>query len=497
MLVLNISLMRVHVSLHCLQHILTKRSIRPSVLHHCYRFRNMARDLSKSAVVTENGLKPLVGVCQMTSTADKEANFATCLSLMKSAKARGVQMLFFPEACDYIAESKLQSVEMAEGLDGDLMSRFCQAARENGLWLSIGGFHQKGPKCDPHRVQNTHVIIDSEGQIKATYCKTHLFDLDLKGRERLCESDYTVPGQTIVAPVATPVGNIALSVCYDMRFPELSMLLARQGAQILTYPSAFTQTTGMAHWEVLLRARAIENQCYVIAAAQTGKHNAKRTSYGHAMVVDPWGCVVAQCREGTDMATAEIDLAYLARIREDMPVQAHRRHDLYSELINLNCGTENIDNQEEYTFGHVRVKCGCVFARTSLSFAFVNIKPVLPGHMLVASLRPAERFSDLTQAEVSDLFTLVQKVSNITQEQFGATSLTVTIQDGSQAGQTVKHVHVHILPRKLGDFEQNDDVYLKLEGHDKNMSSSTPGLRTEEQMAEEAALMRLRIRNLL
>lgn len=431
----------------------------------------------------------------MTSTSDKEANFAVCQSLIKRAKARGVQMLFFPEACDYIAESKPQSVEMAETLDGDTMSRFCQAAQEHRLWLSVGGFHQKGPETDPQRVLNTHVIIDSEGKIRAAYNKAHLFDLDLKDRVRLCESDYTVPGQAIVPPVTTPVGNVALSTCYDVRFPELSVLLAEQGAHILTYPSAFTQTTGMAHWEVLLRARAIENQCYVIAAAQTGKHNAKRTSYGHAMVVDPWGCVVAQCREGTDVALAEIDLHYLAKIREEMPVWSHRRHDLYSRILNLDCSPERIDSQEEYTFGHVKIKSSGVFARSSLSYAFVNIKPVLPGHMLIASLRPVEHISDLTQAEIADLFTLTQRVSKVTQEKFGASSMTIAVQDGPHAGQTVKHVHIHILPRKPGDFEQNDDIYYELQKHDKDMSASTPGLRTEAEMAEEAALMRQEFRN--
>ncbi|KAK7102718.1 hypothetical protein V1264_020900 [Littorina saxatilis] len=450
---------------------------------------------------TSNGVPPtnkmleaksLVGVCQMTSTSDKEANFAVCRSLIEKAKMRGVQMMYFPEACDYIADSKEQSMQMAESLDGDLVSRYRDAARQHQLWLSIGGFHQKGPESDPTRVQNTHIIIDDEGNIRATYNKTHLFDLDLQGRVRLCESDYTVPGQSIVTPVSTPVGRVALSTCYDVRFPELSIALAQQGADILTFPSAFTQTTGMAHWEVLLRARAIENQCYVVAAAQTGKHNAKRTSYGHAMIVDPWGTVIAQCKEGTDIAVGEVDLAYLAQIRQDMPVWKHRRHDLYSQVIPLQSTSvsDDLDKQTTYQFGHVHMESSCVFARTSLSFAFVNIKPVLPGHMLIASLRPVERLSDLTQAEVSDLFSLVQRVSNLTQRLFNASAVTVAVQDGPDAGQTVKHVHVHIMPRKPGDFEENDDIYYELQKHDRELSAKSPGMRTVEQMAEEASMMR-------
>ncbi|KAK7484120.1 hypothetical protein BaRGS_00024609 [Batillaria attramentaria] len=172
----------------------------------------MAAGLPKSNFATHaEGARPLVGVCQMTSTAEKEENFAQCHALIKKAKARGVQMLFFPEACDYIAESKLRSVEMAERLDGDIMTRFRKVAEENRLWLSVGGFHQKGPASDPGRVYNTHVIIDDQGRIRATYNKTHLFDLDLEKRVRLHESDYTVPGERIVPPVATPVGNVALS----------------------------------------------------------------------------------------------------------------------------------------------------------------------------------------------------------------------------------------------------------------------------------------------
>ncbi|XP_078061598.1 deaminated glutathione amidase-like [Mustelus asterias] len=146
------------------------------------------------------------------------------------------------------------------------------------------------------------------------------------------ESDFTIPGTGIEPPVSTPIGKLGLAICYDLRFPEISLVLTEAGAEILTFPSAFTVTTGLAHWEPLLRARAIETQCYVVAAAQTGKHNEKRTSYGHSMVVDPWGCVVAECNEGRDICYAEIDLQYLWDIRQDMPVSHHRRKDLYGHL---------------------------------------------------------------------------------------------------------------------------------------------------------------------
>ncbi|KAJ8302149.1 hypothetical protein KUTeg_021136 [Tegillarca granosa] len=234
-----------------------------------------------------------------------------------------IGMVFLPEAADFIGESKKQSNELSESIDGEMINRYKQLAKDQDIWISVGSFHQKDPAGDSNRVHNTQVIIDSGGNIQETYSKTHLFDLDIKGKVRLCESDYTVPGDRIVPPVTTPVGKVGLAIvsfmlfekslwnrsiwsynnCYDLRFPELSLLLSQQGAEIITYPSAFTQTTGMAHWET-----------YVVAAAQTGKHNDKRSSYGHAMIIDPWGTVIAQCHEGTDVCVAEIDISYLRKI---------------------------------------------------------------------------------------------------------------------------------------------------------------------------------------
>ncbi|NXG62887.1 NIT1 amidase, partial [Hemiprocne comata] len=174
--------------------------------------------------------------------------------------------------------------------------------------------------------------ILSPGRLVAAYRKTHLCDVELEGRVTMKESGFTNPGSEILPPVSTPAGKLGLSICYDLRFPEVSLALRHAGAEILTSPSAFTVPTGSAHWEVLLRARAIETQCYVVAAAQTGQNHERRVSYGHAMVVDPWGAVVAQCHEGPGLCYAEIDLGYLHRIRREMPVLNHRRHDLYGPV---------------------------------------------------------------------------------------------------------------------------------------------------------------------
>ncbi|KAM3918092.1 deaminated glutathione amidase isoform 1-T2 [Leptodactylus fuscus] len=274
--------------------------------------------------------KPLIAVCQMTSTADKEQNFFTCSRLIHEAAIRRASMVFLPEAFDYIGSSNEETLSLAETLQGELIQRYSALARDCCIWLSLGGFHEKGLDWDKdRRISNSHVILDAAGNVVSVYRKTHLFDVNLKSGVTLRESEFTVPGTEIVPPISTPAGRVGLTVCYDLRFPEMSLALSREGADILTYPSAFTITTGLAHWEVLLRARAIENQCYVVAAAQTGAHNARRTSYGHAMVVDPWGVVVAQCTDGTGLCYAEIDLPYLQKLRRDMPLHDHHRPELY------------------------------------------------------------------------------------------------------------------------------------------------------------------------
>ncbi|KAM0727423.1 Deaminated glutathione amidase [Formica fusca] len=273
---------------------------------------------------------PLVAVCQMRSIADKMKNLEIVTELAAEAKRRSAVIAFFPEACDYLADNKKDIVAMAEPLTGQTVASYKEIAVKNDIWLSLGGIHEAS---DTEKIYNTHILINNVGELVAAYRKIHLFDMDNKDTGvRLMESDYVLKGTQIVPPVFTPIGKLALSICYDMRFPELSLTLRNMGAQILTYPSAFTYQTGAAHWEVMLRARAIENQCYVIAAAQTGAHNKKRVSWGHAMIVDPWGAVITQCAEKTSIAVAEIDLTLLEKIRQNMPCEKHRRTDLYSNM---------------------------------------------------------------------------------------------------------------------------------------------------------------------
>lgn len=184
---------------------------------------------------------------------------------------------------------------------------------------------------------NTAVWIGPSGKIDHTYQKLHTFDVNIKGGASFKESLSTQPGNAITPPFPTPIGKIGLAICYDLRFPEMALQLRRLGSDILTFPSAFTTRTGAAHWELLLRGTAVQTQCYVVAAAQVGKHDAlgKRHSYGHAMIVDPWGSVVAQCGDITsadgegEFCLAEIDLKRLESVRQDMPLWEQRRTDIY------------------------------------------------------------------------------------------------------------------------------------------------------------------------
>ncbi|KAJ3584940.1 hypothetical protein NHX12_013663 [Muraenolepis orangiensis] len=272
----------------------------------------------------------------MRSTADKEANFSVCKRLVEAAREAGACMVFLPEAFDYIGSSRDQTLAQAESLTGDTVSRYSLLASKLGVWLSLGGFHERGHDWEnDRRIYNSHVVINDQGSVAAVYRKAHLFDVELPGRGvSLKESVTTIPGPALTPPVQTPIGKVGLGICYDLRFPEFSLALQRQGADILTYPSAFTVATGSAHWEVLLRARAIETQCYVLAAAQVGHHNSARSSWGHALAVDPWGTVVADCggeEEGGSgsMVLVEVNLDKVRETRRSMPVQQHRREPVF------------------------------------------------------------------------------------------------------------------------------------------------------------------------
>jgi predicted amidohydrolase len=266
----------------------------------------------------------VAAVVQMNSTPDVAANLAAVDRLTAEAAAGGAELVALPEAFAFIGPDR-DKRKLVEPLpEGGAILAHCQAlARKHNCHLILGGFHEQS--SDPGKSYNTCVHLQPDGKVVTCYRKIHLFDVDLADGTRLMESDRTLPGDTAkVTP--TPFGPLGLSVCYDLRFPELYRRLVDQGATCLTVPSAFTASTGRDHWHVLLRARAIEFQCYLLAPAQWGQHHRSRTSYGHAMIVDPWGRIVAECSaEGDGVGIATLDVDVLAEVRRSLPSLTHRR----------------------------------------------------------------------------------------------------------------------------------------------------------------------------
>jgi predicted amidohydrolase len=259
----------------------------------------------------------------MTSTADVEANMESVHRLVREAAHRGAEIVLVPECFSYLGPEK-GKIGISESLDdgGPILGRCRDAAADAGVDVVYGGFWEKSDA--PGKVRNACVYMRADGSIAAVYRKIHLFDVDLPDGTKLLESQTVEPGSEAVVAEA-PFGTLGLSVCYDLRFPELYRRLVDQGAIALAIPAAFTLTTGKDHWHVLLRARAIEQQCYVLAAAQTGHHYGERRSYGHALIADPWGTVIAQCGEGEGVAVGPIEPAFVEKVRRAVPSLQHRR----------------------------------------------------------------------------------------------------------------------------------------------------------------------------
>ena len=267
--------------------------------------------------------KPKVAALQLNSGADVGANLTRIEALVRDAVSDGAGLCVLPECFAYLGPEE-QKFAVGEPLPdgGPVLARMQKLARDTQCELVLGGYHEQ--TRDPKKLRNACIHLNEQGAIKATYRKIHLFDVDLPDGTKLEESATVEPGGEVVV-TDTRAGKLGLSVCYDLRFPELYRKLVDQGATMLTVPAAFTLTTGKDHWHVLLRARAIEAQAYVIAAAQTGLHFGTRRSYGHALICDPWGVVVAECSEGEGYALASIDQAYVESVRRSLPSLRHRR----------------------------------------------------------------------------------------------------------------------------------------------------------------------------
>jgi predicted amidohydrolase len=266
-----------------------------------------------------------IAAVQLTSTEDVAANLERSARLVRAAAAAGAQLIGLPENFAYLGSDRDHRLSVAEALDGGpgpILSGMQALARETGAWLLLGGFPERG--SDGARIRNTSVLLDREGRVAATYRKLHLFDVDVPGGNRFRESEIVEPGTAVVV-AETPWGGLGLSICYDLRFPELYRTFASRGARMVAVPSAFTMETGKDHWHVLLRARAVENQVYLFAPAQFGAHGGKRQSYGHALVVDPWGVVLAECGNHEGFALARVDFGYQDRVRQSLPCLTHRK----------------------------------------------------------------------------------------------------------------------------------------------------------------------------
>ncbi|OJF12708.1 carbon-nitrogen hydrolase family protein [Couchioplanes caeruleus] len=261
-----------------------------------------------------------VAVCQMNARDDRTVNLAAARDLLGRAAAAGATLAVLPEYVDYLGPGP--GMPKPEPVDGEFSAFFAEAARELGIWVHAGSFHEAGP--DPERTFNTSLIFNPAGELVETYRKIHLYDVEIPGRVSYQESRSVAPGErAVVTEIAgVPTG---LSICYDLRFPELYRRLAIDGAKMLVVPAAFMMHTGRDHWEVLLRARAIENQCYVVAAGQIGDHEPGRTCFGRSMIIDPWGTVVAQAPDGVGIVCADIDLSRLENLRTELPSLANRR----------------------------------------------------------------------------------------------------------------------------------------------------------------------------
>jgi predicted amidohydrolase len=274
----------------------------------------------------------VVAAVQMSSTDDVDANLQRTGELVRQAAGAGATLIGLPENFAYLGNDNDHRLALAEAVPapgagngaapaGPILGAMQELARATGAWLLLGGFPERGSE---RRIRNTAILLDAQGAVAAVYRKIHLFDVDVPGGRRFRESESIEPGGDVVV-AETPWGGLGMSICYDLRFPELYRTLTVRGSRLIAVPSAFTLQTGKDHWHVLLRARAIENQVFIMAPAQFGAHGPNRASYGHALVVDPWGAVIAECGDHQGFALARLDFAYQDQVRSALPCLSHAR----------------------------------------------------------------------------------------------------------------------------------------------------------------------------
>ncbi|MBV9968041.1 MAG: carbon-nitrogen hydrolase family protein [Alphaproteobacteria bacterium] len=288
------------------------------------------------------------GCVQFTAGPDPEPNLQEVTQLIRRARDAGADLIMTPEVSNFIESGKRRRDKARREADDPFLAGMRELARETGAWVLVGSL-VIDPTGEPgadvqktageERLANRSFLIDAQGGIVARYDKIHMFDIDLPGGESYRESNAYRPGDgTVVAE--TPWGRLGMSVCYDVRFPHLYRALAQAGADFLAVPSVFTVPTGRAHWHVLLRARAIENGCFVFAPAQWGEHAGGRKSYGHSLIVDPWGEILADGGEAPGIVTARIEPERIAKARGMVPSLQHDRAFMPPEVISLPIAAE-------------------------------------------------------------------------------------------------------------------------------------------------------------
>ncbi len=272
-----------------------------------------------------------IALLQAQSGIDPQRNAAALVDAVRAAKDGGAAMLFTPEMSNLLDRDRQRAAaHLRVEAEDEVLAAVRQAARKHQLWVHLGSLALKG---EGGRLANRGLVIDAAGEIRARYDKIHLFDVDLPTGESWRESAVYRPGERLVVVEGTPVGRLGLSICYDLRFPALFAALAEAGAETIAVPAAFTVPTGRAHWEVMLRARAIEAGLFVVAAAQAGRHEDGRETYGHSLVAGPWGELLLEMDGQPGLGFAEVELASMAEVRSRVPALLHRRPMPKVELI--------------------------------------------------------------------------------------------------------------------------------------------------------------------
>ena len=268
----------------------------------------------------------VVAAVQMNSVDNVESNLAAAGKLLEEAARQGAVLAVLPENFAFMGVGEQDKFAIAETIDaarpGPILEALMTCARAQRMWIVGGGMPEKSGRDG--FVHNTCVVVGPDGALAARYRKLHLFDVDIPGGAQFKESGTVAPGDEVVT-VALPWGRLGLSICYDLRFPELYRALERAGARVVVVPAAFTLHTGKDHWRPLLSARAIENQVYVLAPGQVGRSHEQRQCWGHSLIIDPWGAVLAEAPDRECVVVAEIDFAFQDRVRRELPCLAHRK----------------------------------------------------------------------------------------------------------------------------------------------------------------------------